>query len=794
MDVLSATLEKLSFDRVIAALAERAATPLGRERALRVTPHLDDAERVLAFERCDEILLGDDLALGGVEDLRPLLERVREGGVLDGREILSIAYTMDAAATVRRAIAAGTRPRLLQLAEAMSSFDGVLRLVREQLDQQGEVRDDATPKLRDIRRRLQPLRGRIRERLAQLLAQHAQHVQDPIVTLRRDRYVIPIKASAQSRVPGIVVDTSDSGQTVFVEPASVVPLNNELALLEFEERDEVRRILIALGQRVAFDPALEPTLAAMAELDLALASARLARDWRLTRPVVEPGAPVQLPAARHPLIEACVANDLTLAGGDGDERLMVVTGPNAGGKTVLLKTLGLAVLMAHAGLFVAAGADRDRSGRPRPVRLPRVQALLADIGDEQSIEASLSTYAAHLTNLRRIVEAAAPETLVLIDELGSGTDPDEGAALSQAILEVLVERRVVGLVTTHLAPLKVFASRRQGVRNAAMRFDVEALMPTFELTIGQPGRSYALAIARRIGLDDTLLGRAEALLGPEGARLERLLETLERQREALQRELDEARAAGERARAEAATLHAQIDTLRSREAELIAAAAERADALLHDTMQRAAQLRRTAREQPEQRGKALEAIQALRRETRQKAAPDRAQSAEGRRPQSAAAGAATRDPWRPGARVKVASYGAEGPIVEVRGDTLVVQLGLLKVEVPRREVTLVKASVGQGARDPAAGPAAEPLPTGTFPRELNVRGARVEGALEAIRDYVREAHALRLESVRIVHGKGTGALRDAVRQYLRGEKLVSRFEDAVPYEGGHGVTVAYLRA
>ncbi len=801
MYVLPSTLEKLAFDRVIEALAERAATPLGRERARTVAPDLDDGARELAFERTDEVLRGDDLSLGGVEDVRPLLDRVREGGVLDGREILSIAYTMDAAATVRRAIAQGDRPQLRLLAEAMSSFDGVLRLVREQLDVQGEVRDDATPKLREIRRRLQPLRGRIRERLSQLLAQHSQHVQDPIITLRRDRYVIPIKASSQARVPGIVVDTSDSGQTVFVEPAPVVAMNNELALLEFEERDEVRRILIALGQRVAFEPGLEPTLAALAELDLALASARLAREWWLSRPEVAEGAPVQLPAARHPLIEACVANDLLLAGEDGDERLMVVTGPNAGGKTVLLKTLGLAVLMAHAGLYVAAGSASgaepggDASGRRRPrrARLPRVAALLTDIGDEQSIEASLSTYAAHLTNLRRIVEAAAPGTLVLIDELGSGTDPDEGAALSQAILEVLVERRAVGLVTTHLAPLKVFASRTGGVRNAAMRFDVDALAPTFELTIGQPGRSYALAIARRIGLDAGLLDRAETLLGPEGARLERLLETLERQREALQLELDEARASSEQARAEAALLRDQIEGLREREAELLEQAAERADALLKDTLQRATALRRSAREDPEQRGKALEALQALRRETRSKAAPASGGAAPGRGP----GGAVARDPIRPGALVRVASYGAEGPIQEVRGDTLVVQLGLLKVEVPRREVTPVtpKPRAPRGPAGAAAMPAAPAAPLGGgVPRELNVRGERVEGAIERIRDYLREAHALRVASVRIVNGKGTGALRDAVRQYLREEKLVTRFEDAVPYEGGHGVTVAYLRA
>lgn len=775
MRVAPTTLEKLAFARVVDALAERASTPLGRARAADVAPDLDDDEITVACERVEEILVGDDVPLGGVEDVRPLVARVHDGNVLDGREILQIAYTMDAAGTIRRALARGERPRLGELAVRMASFDGPLRLVREQLDPNGEVRDDATPKLREIRRRLQPLRGRIRERLTQLLAQHGEHVQDPIITLRRDRYVIPIKASSQSRVPGIVMDVSDSGQTVFVEPASVVPMNNELTLLELEDRDEVRRILIALAQRLAFDPDLEETLDALAELDLAVASARLARDWSLVRPRIAEGAPLRLPAARHPLVAGCVANDVEL---DDEGRVLIVTGPNAGGKTVLLKTVGLAVLMAHAGLFVAASATRV-DGRPQRVSVPRVRAVLTDIGDEQSIEASLSTYAGHLTNLRRVVEEAAPDSLVLIDELGSGTDPDEGAALSQAILERVLEQRAVAIVTTHLAPLKVFASQRPGVRNAAMRFDVDALEPTFELVVGQPGRSYALAIAQRIGLDTDLLERAADLLGPEGARLEVLLETLERQRESLQRELDEARSAADAARSDAEVLREQIETLREREADLLAHAAEKADEMLKGTLQRATELRRTASTDPQGRGQAIEALQALRKETRVLGRPPR----EGARTPKAAAALGV------GSLVRVASYDAEGPIVEVRGDGFVVQLGLLKVEVPKRDVQGVRQRPERPKRPLDAPP---PMRSSAV-RELNVRGERVEGALEAIRDFVHEAHAVKAESIRILHGKGTGALRDAVRGYLRSERLVERFEDAVPYEGGHGVTVAYLR-
>ncbi|HEX7005108.1 MAG TPA: endonuclease MutS2 [Trueperaceae bacterium] len=763
MIVAPTTLEKLAFPRVRRALADRTMTRFGARLAQGLSPSGDPEEVASSLERTEEVLEGGDLSLGGIEDIEPLLERLREGGMAEGSELLQIAYTLDSAATAKRAILASNRPRLSELAARMGSFDGVLRLVREQLDPDGNVRDDATPKLREIRRRLNPLRNRIREKLQQLINHYSEYIQDPIVTLRRDRYVIPVRSSSQSRVPGIALDTSDSGATVFLEPQSVVPLNNELALLEFEERDEVRRILIELGRRLANAPGVDETLDLVARLDLVQASAALARDWRLARPELHEGGRVRLQAARHPLIEDCVPNDIELT---DERRLLVVTGPNAGGKTVLIKTLGLAALMSHSGLFVAASGEN-------PPLLPRLEKLLVDIGDEQSIEASLSTYAGHLTNLRRIVDEAHERVLVLIDELGSGTDPDEGAALSQAILERVLASGARGLITTHLAPLKVFASRTEGILNAAMRFDVDRLQPSYRLTVGQPGRSYALAIARRLGLGEELLDRASRLLGPEGERLEALLEELEEQREALRRELDEARTARDTAVGEAEVLRAQIDRLRAREDEVMAAAAERAEEMLQDTLQRAKELKRTATSDPGQRPRALEEIRELRRGARERLRKSE-QEASGPR-------------WVPGTLVRVESYEAEGPIVEVRGDDVVVQLGLLKVEVPRREVRLLEA--------PRPKPVAVPTqqPGSSIERELNIRGARVEEGIEQVRELILEAHAMKVDKVRILHGKGTGALRDAVRNYLRDEKRVERFEDAVPYEGGHGVTVAYLR-
>lgn len=766
----SATLNKLGYDRLRLALADRARTSFGMAAVRELHPELDEADVTAAHDRVEEILGGGDLSLGGVRDIRPLIERVRDGSMLEGTEIMEMAWTMDAAGAIKRGIAASDRTALNAVAARMSSFDGALRLVREQLNEDGSVRDDATPKLRDIRRRLNPLRGRIRDRLQHIINNAGSAIQDPIITLRRDRYVIPVKASFQSQVPGLVLDTSDSGATVFVEPSSVVPMNNELALLELEERDELRRILVALGQRLAFEPGLEDTLQAITVLDVSQASAALARDWRLVRPEFTPGR-ISLPEARHPFVENPVPNTIEL---DGRTRLLIITGPNAGGKTVLIKTLGLAALMASSGLFVATGA------RQVP-RLPRFSQLLVDIGDEQSIEASLSTYAAHLTNLNRIVDQADASVLVLIDELGSGTDPAEGAALSQAVLESVLDKGAMGLVTTHLAPLKVFASETRGVLNAAMRFDVDRLRPTFELVPGQPGRSYALAIAERIGLPQQLLDRAAEILGPEGERLESLLVTLERQREQLGDELLAAEAAREQAESEAALLREQIGKLRGGEEELMAQAAARAEEMLQRTIQQARELKRTATEGGSARNDALKELAELRR-----AAGVRSEAARKKVARSRPQGPTL----VPGVTVEVTSYGAEGQVLEVRDSEVVVQLGLLRVTVPQSDIKVKKQN--EQAR-PSGGSAMRMTGSVNFDNELRIRGERVEPGLEKVRDFISEAHSLRVPTLRIMHGKGTGALRDAVQRYLKDDRRVASVEYAPPYEGGDGVTVVSLK-
>lgn len=759
MEVSVTTAAKLAFPRVQQAVAERAATVYGQERARALHPFTNAHDREFAHTAVSE-LLDSGLALGGISDIRPHITAVQDGKMLTGEEILQIAYTLDSAMSVKRAIVEGEPGALYTLGNTIGAFDGVLRLVREQLDTDGSVRDSASPKLRDIRSRLHPLRNRIRDRLQGIMARHSEAIQDPIITLRRERYVIPVIAGMHGRMHGLILDRSGSGQTVFVEPQAVVDLNNELALLLLEERDEVRRILIALQEAVALHPDIPETLTAIGELDLHNAAGKLAKDWQLRRPSV--GAErIKLEQARHPLIENCVPNTITM----GEDRMLIITGPNAGGKTVLLKTVGLAAMMAMSGLFVAA------AGTPE---LPEFRHLVSDIGDEQSIEASLSTYAGHLTNLRHILHTAEPDVLVLIDELGSGTDPDEGAALSQAILEQVLTSRAFALVTSHLAPLKVFAAETSGVQNAAMVFDVEKLEPTYQLVVGQPGRSYALAIAGRIGLPENILTRAEYLLGDGGQTLEQLLITLEQQRSELAERLETTRAAEQQAVAEAEVLREQITTLRSREAEVVAEAAEKAEQLVSETLQQATRLRQRATKSGEERSRALDEIQQLRETVKRKQAPKRPPRRAPAAPRLAA-----------GVNVDVPSYGASGTVLELRGEKALVQVGLIKMELPVSDL-VVKAAQPRAPEPTLVAPT-------EMPREIHIRGERAEAAIERVRDFVLEAAALKMESVRIVHGKGSGVLRNVVREYLASERVVESYSDATPYEGGHGVTVAVLK-
>ncbi len=755
----SRALSVLEFDRVRSALAERAATNMGRELAFKLHPSIDAYDIRQKLEQVEEAVFGMTLSLGGITDVRGLLERVSHGQDLKGSDILEIAYTLDASMTLKRSIAQHSSGALLRVAEGIGQHVVFTRTVLERLNSDGSVRDDATPKLRMIRRRLEPLRSEIRDRLTNLMDRHAESLQDRLITIRRDRFVIPVQASRESSVPGIVVDSSASNQTVFIEPASVVPLNNELTRLLIEEEQEVTRILAELARMVADEPGLHETLRAVAELDLIAAKARLAKDWQLNRPKHAAQGEFDLLEMRHPLIENCQPNTLKL---DSKRRILLITGPNMGGKTVTLKSLGLAVLMHQCGMFV----------RVKEAKLPVLTNILVDVGDEQSIEASLSTFAAHLKNLTHILEDSSPDTLVLIDELGSGTDPSEGAALSQAILEKLLEKGARGIVTSHLAPLKVFAFEREDVVNASMSFDLERLAPTFKLNIGQPGRSYALAIANRMGFPTDTLERARVVLGPEGANVEKLLENLERERENLALDAKAAREAKEVSEREAKIVREKLEKFELERETMMLEAQRKAEGVFRDALDQVRQMKIRVRDTETERPKVLNELRDLRA------------AAQAERPYISAV-VREADPLKPGASVEIPAYGATGTILEIRGDEVLVQMGLLKVTLKRRELKLKRTSPM-----PKSGNYISPA---NFSKELNLRGAHVEEAVDEIRSFIAEAQALRESPIRILHGKGEGVLRRVVRDYLKSDKRIESFHDAQPYEGGHGVTIAHVK-
>ena len=762
-------LTALDFPRVRDALAERSATSLGAERARALTP-TDDAGRIaLELDEVEDALFGVSLSLGGIQDIRDLHARAQEGRVLAGQELLNAAYSLDGAMTVKRAIHANSRGPLRDVADGLGDHSELVRRVLQSLDREGSVRDDASPRLRDLRKRIEPLRGRIREKLAATLEKWSDVLQEHIVTIRRDRYVLPVLASRVGTVQGIIVDASATGQTYFVEPAAVTQLNNELTRLILDEEAEVRRILTELSGLFAADADVPMTLVTVGELDLIAAKARLARDWRLNRPESAPDGAYDLREARHPLIENPVPNDIAL----GDTKLLLITGPNMGGKTATLKTLGLAVLMHQCGLYVAAAS----------ARLPVVRDVLVDIGDEQSIEASLSTFASHLKHLRYVLRHAAPDTLVLVDELGSGTDPDEGAALSQSIIETLLAQDARGIITSHLSPLKLFALETPGLKNASMGFEVETLSPTYRLQVGQPGRSYALAIAGRMGLPADVLGRAQTLLGPEAGLMERMLEGLERERAELQAQLETATAARREAEAELGRVRHERETLEDRRGEMLAEAAQKAETLYADAVERVRTLRARAQEDSA-RPRVMQELREL-RAAAQKARPaPRVREERG-------------DPIRVGNRVTVPAYNAEGQVLEIRGDDLVVQLGVMKVGVKRRDVRLKQepkpqpGQPGGQARKPRSGFTG--VTTSTFQNELQLRGLGVEEAVEELRTAVLEAHALKESPLRVVHGKGQGVLRRLLREYLKTDKKVESFHDAEANQGGHGVTIVNIK-
>ncbi len=771
------SLEILEFPKIRARLADLTTFGPARRLAETLVPSADPLVVARALDETDQARAlraeRPEVGIGGAVDIGPAVERAARGGRLEPVQFLGIAETLDAAARLATQLADDRRPLLRDLARRLHPLPALRATLARSFDPAGELLDTASPKLGALRAAVRVAYERLRRRLDSLVASElGAALQEPIVTIRNGRYVVPIRAEARSRVRGIVHDASSSGQTLFVEPLVVVELGNAWREAQAAEAEEVDRILDELSALVAAHaPLLRETLDALATLDFWLAKARLAEALEAVRPDPSADGSLDLRAARHPgLGSTAVPIDVHLG---GEFSALVVTGPNTGGKTVALRTIGLLALMHQAGLHVPAAAGS---------RLPVFLDVFADIGDEQSIAQSLSTFSGHLRRIITIVERAGPGSLVLLDELGAGTDPTEGSALAQAILDHLLAAGALVAATTHSAELKVYAHTTPGVRNAAVEFDLETLRPTYHLSIGLPGGSQAFAIAERLGLPAAIVDAARGRLTED----ERAFEaTLARIREA-EREAAAARDAARRAEERA------TEALRAAEEERRRARAEREAILAAARAEAEAIVERL-------RGELEGARRALERETLTVPRIDeriaRAEAALAALPAAPRPEAAPS--WQVGDWARSRSGAWEGRVVAIDRTRRRARLesGGKRVSVDLAE--LVKTAPSTWAelgvterRTNRAGLGLERVRR--IASSLDLRGARVEEAVAVLERYLEDAALAGLAEVTIVHGLGTGALRDAVRAAAAAHPLVAGVRGGGPNEGGDGVTVVAL--
>ena len=782
-------LTTLEFDRVRENLQRHCQFSLTIERAGELGPSSDPSTvRYLLDVTAEAYALIEEFpsfSVRGARDIRRHLQRARLGGMLLAGDLLEVLDTIVAARTTRRTFvriedAAERFPWIDEFVSFITELPGVEADLQRSISERGEVLDGASDKLRSIRQEMRGAHSRLLERINRYVqgSQHSAAIQDPIVTQRDGRYVIPVRADRRGQIPGVVHDTSASGQTLFVEPMDVVALNNRWRELQAAERHEIERILTALTYQIGDEAdSLERTLDALAAIDLALAKARYASGIRASRPAIvddssENGRRIVLKQARHPLLDQSTVVPTDLVLGD-DFRILIITGPNTGGKTVALKTVGLMAVMAQSGLYIPAEAGSE---------MCVFDGIFADIGDEQSIEQSLSTFSSHMVRVIAMLRDVSRDSLVLLDELGAGTDPEEGAALARALIEDLLEKGCLAIATTHYSDLKAFAYTTPGTENGSVEFDIETLSPTYRLVVGVPGQSNALAIARRLGMPDNVIERARSYLNPEVERVDSILgEIRQRRNEA------------EAARREAARVRAEAEALRDAVQQQLAEAEAIRETARQDTILEvereladARQAIRRVRETPERlpRQELQPAVQESRAQLEQ-AAQEVRQFVRKRRPKAASAVR-----LRVGDTVEITSLGGEGEVLGFSDDGTEadIQMGAFKVRQP---IAMLRRIGGpKVVKQPRY---VAPPPRRDVDMELHLRGQRAAGVDQLVDDYLNDAYLSRLPYVRIVHGKGTGALREVVRQVVAKHPLVASWETPPQNEGGEGVTVVHLR-
>ncbi len=774
------SLRALEFSQILHRLAEHASFSLGKESALRLRPTTDEAEVKRRQQETTEarslLEIEPHFTVGGAKDLRPHLKKAVIESPLTPAELLDVRETVASGTAIRRRLYSLRHlfPTLAEMAEGIEECSALLGEIRHSINDRGEVVDGASPALAGIRRELQQVHERLLSKMERLASspENAPFLQEPMVTQRSGRYVIPLKADFKGRIPGVVHDQSASGATLFVEPLAALELNNQWRELQLAEEKERERILRGLTARVAEEiPAIEGALKALASLDLALAKGRYSASLSCVEPgfipfrspkgdLLHPGSTLRLIQARHPILplEEVVPIDIRIS---DDFFILVITGSNTGGKTVSLKTVGLTALMAQSGLHIPA----------QEAELSIFEGVYADIGEEQSIEQSLSTFSSHLTNIVTILARANERCLVLLDELGAGTDPVEGSALARAILDHLRHRKITSFVATHYSELKSYAHITPGVENASVEFDVETLVPTYVMSIGLPGQSNALAIATRLGLDEGVVREARRLISREDLEVEGYLDDIRRAREEALVAAEAAKAAREEAGRRERELAEELKALESSRREVINEARKQARRELREAREESRRLVAEAKK----RSMSVEVEAKL------------TQLEEKLQPLPAVKKGPPLGELKVGETVWVEGLGREGEVVGLEGDQVEVQAGPFRVKAKIEDLEAREGSPRKRAPGSISLPLSQPVPD-----YLDLRGEKAEEALWRLDKYLDDAFLSGLPSIQIIHGRGKGTLRRLVRQAVESHPLVASYRAGEANEGGDGVTVVRL--
>lgn len=783
----------LEYKKILERLQNKAGSILGKELAGGLQPSSDIDEVKERLRETAEAVMVSSMAnppLGGIRDIRELMKKIGIGATIETSEIMDVLTTMYAMRGVKKFFKELEldAPILKNWARGLEILGELERNLENTVDEHGNLRDDASVELKRIRREVKTSQARIKDHLNNILhsAEYQKYFQDAIVTMRGDRYVVPIKQEYRQYFPGIVHDQSASGSTVFVEPMAVVNLNNDIKQLVAAEKHEVERILRDISNQIRRkDDILMENCDILAFIDFTFAKAGLAREMKAVEPVVNEAGATTLLSARHPLIDSDKVVPIDISIG-ADYNMLLVTGPNTGGKTVSMKTLGLLVLMAQAGLFLPV-----ENGSQIAV----YNNIYADIGDEQSIEQSLSTFSAHMTHLVEILGKVESDDLLLLDELGAGTDPEEGAALAMAILEQLLNIKATVMATTHYSELKTFAFSREGIENACVEFDVNTLRPTYRLLTGIPGASNAFAISRRLGLSEALVIRAKQLIQADHAQFEKVINQLEKEKMMYEQMNADIEAKLQRAQKMEAKAEAMRTELSQKKADIIRKAKDEGSALVRRARRESEEIIKQLKEQFNDMGiqKRQQAIQDARSKLNEEA---------GRVRPGIVSAKAFRKPIdlktiEVGDIIYVTKLDQKGTVLGIHGKELEIQLGAMKTTMKASACKFVEkgkkeqpaTSIGKKSK----GGSSFISKTQEAHRDIDIRGMMVDEAEVVLGKFIDDSIMAGLSQVLIIHGKGTGALRKGVHEYLKHHKNVAGFNFADMSEGGTGATLVTLK-